>query len=206
MPLTPAGKNRMLDALVGTASGSPITHLSLHSGIPNGSGSNELTGGAPAYARKAVTWTAASAGDVSKDAGNPVFDVPAGSSAFFVGYWTALSAGTFLGYSPVNGGTIDGFATVAGSGDALTSYAHGLVSTDRLIVKAPGGQALPTGLDETTIYWVVNGATDTFQLSLTSGGAAIDVGNGELYFQKVIGETFGSQGTFTVNVLTISLN
>lgn len=34
--------------------------------------------------------------------------------------------------------------------------------------------ALPTGLVAATTYYVVNAATDTFQLSLTSGGAAIN--------------------------------
>lgn len=207
MPLTVAGKNRMLDALVGAASGSPIAYLSLHSGVPNSSGSNELTGGSPAYARKSVAWSAAVSGDVSKDAGTPVFDVPALTSVFFIGYWTAITAGTFLGYGPVNGGTVDGFATVADSGDTATSYAHGLATNDRTILKAPpGGASLPPGLDEVTIYWVVNAVADTFQLSLTQGGSAITVGNGEMYFQKVIGESFNSQGTFTVSSLVISLN
>lgn len=48
----------MLEALdEGQAEG--CTHGSLHSAYSS-SGANELTGGSPAYARKALTWAAAS--------------------------------------------------------------------------------------------------------------------------------------------------
>lgn len=38
---------------------SRITHLSLHTATPGTTGASEATGGSPAYARKAVTFTAA---------------------------------------------------------------------------------------------------------------------------------------------------
>ncbi len=207
MPLTAAGKNRMLDALAGSATGSPIAYLSLHSGIPDASGSNEIAGGAPAYARKAVTFAAASSGAISKNGTSPVFDVVGATTVFFVGYWTAVTGGTFLGYNPVNGGAVDGFATVNASGEAATNYAHGLVNDDRIILKAPPGGALPTGLDAATIYFVVGATTDTFQMSITSAGSPVNVTvSGEMYFQKAVGEVFTIQGTMTVNTLSVSLN
>ena len=43
-----AAKNSMLDAL-------SITHISLHDDDPSTTGANEVTGGSPAYARKAAT-------------------------------------------------------------------------------------------------------------------------------------------------------
>ena len=47
MPFTPSAKNVMLDALAGAT-----THASLHTDIPNDSGSNEVTGGT--YARQPI--------------------------------------------------------------------------------------------------------------------------------------------------------
>lgn len=207
MPYSTAGKNLMLNALRGTNPTTPITHASLHSAIPDDLGSNEIAGGAPAYARKAVAFNAASAGAIVKDATDPVFDVPAGTTVVAVGFWSAVSAGTFLGWAPINGGSIDGVATVADTGDVLTSYGHGLVNTDRVYVQQVTGQALPGGLSASTLYFVVGATTDTFQLSLTSGGAAVAItSNQELYFQKVIPEVFGSQGTLTLDTATLDLN
>jgi hypothetical protein len=61
------------------------------------------------------------------------------------------------------------------------------------------GEALPAGLTEGVIYFVVSAATDTFEVSLTSGGASVNLtGQGELFWQTVVPETFGSQGQVTV--------
>ena len=84
-------RNVMLDQL-GTVAG----FVSLHTADPGTGGSNEVVGGSPAYARKAVTWNAASNG--SKTASNqPVFDVPAGTTVSFLGFWSAATNGTFYG-------------------------------------------------------------------------------------------------------------
>ncbi len=207
MPFSSAGKNRMLDAWASTASGAPVTHSSLHSGIPNDSGSNEISGGSPAYARKAVAFAAASTGSVDKDATDPIFDVPGSTTVFYAGFWTASTAGVFMGYAPINGGTVEGYGTAAATGDAVTSYAHGLANDDRITTRAPIGGSLPTGLSATVLYYIVNATTDTFKVALTSGGSAIDITlDGELYFQKTIGESFGSQGTLTLDTATFAIN
>ena len=207
MPLSTAGKNLMLNALKGTNPTAPITHASLHNGIPDDTGSNEITGGAPAYARKAVAFNAASGGSMDKDATDPVFDVPASTTVLFMGFWSASSGGTFLGYAPINGGTVKGVGTAKASGDVITSHGHGLANTNRVCLKQVSGEALPTGLNATTVYYVVGVTTDTFQLSLTEGGAAVDItADGELEFQKVIPESFGSQGTLTLDTATLDLN
>lgn len=99
MPFKNDGKHRMLNHLAGNAAtGAPITHASLHTGFP-ATGANEVTGGTPAYARKAITFEAAAgtelAGSIDVTAA-PVFDVPAGTTVAAVGYWTALTAGTIM--------------------------------------------------------------------------------------------------------------
>lgn len=51
----------------------------------------EVTGGAPAYARKALAWGAPTAGVITATA---VFDVPSGTTVAFAGVCTSLTAGT----------------------------------------------------------------------------------------------------------------
>ncbi len=100
MPYSTAGKNLMLDALRGTNPTVAVAYASLHTGSPGDDGANELTGGTPAYARKAITMAAASAGAIAAS-NQPVFDVPASSTVTHVGFWSAVSGGTFLGYADV---------------------------------------------------------------------------------------------------------
>ena len=54
----------------------------------------------------------------------------------------------------------------------VTLNGHGLSNGDRLTLTTTG--ALPTGLSTGVTYYVVNKATNTFELSLTSGGASIN--------------------------------
>ncbi len=183
-----------------------ITYVGLHTDIPNSSGSNEVSGGSPAYARKAVTFASASAGSAAKNGTSPVFDVPASTTVCFLGFWSALTAGTFYGFAPVNGGTVRGVATVATT-DVFTSNGHGLADTNRVYLQTVTGESLPTGLSATTLYFARDCTTDTFKVALTSGGTAVDVtAAGEVFFQATIPEVFASQATFTVSTGSIDLN
>lgn len=101
MPYSTAGKNLMLNALKGTNPTTPITHVSLHTGSPGDSGANEVSGGSPAYARKAIAFNAASSGSMDDSTNGITFDVPASTTVTHVGYWSASTAGTFLGYTDV---------------------------------------------------------------------------------------------------------
>lgn len=102
MPLTTAMKNVMLNAGVkGTAPALNITHASLHTADPGENGANEVAGGAPAYARKAISFADADAGASAQNGAAPAFDVPAGTTVTHVGYWSAAVGGTFLGSDPV---------------------------------------------------------------------------------------------------------
>jgi hypothetical protein len=81
-------KNVMLDQLA-----TVLTRIALHTGDPGAadSASNEVTGGSPAYARKAIAWNAASGGAID-DSTAPVFDVPAGTTVSWISGWN--TAGT----------------------------------------------------------------------------------------------------------------
>ncbi len=95
MPYAVASKNLMLDQL-----GAVAAYASAHTANPGSTGASEITGGSPAYARKAVTWSAASGG--SKALSNsPTFDIPASTTVAFIGLWSAASGGTYYGYIAV---------------------------------------------------------------------------------------------------------
>ena len=85
----------MLNALAALA-----IYVSLHDGDPGESGTAEISGGNPAYARKSITWNAAANGSLD-DSNVPVFDVPAGKTVKHVGFWSALTTGIFYGSAPV---------------------------------------------------------------------------------------------------------
>jgi len=91
MPYSTLGKNAMLNAL-----GALAVFVSLHSADPGESGTNELTGGSPTYARKAITWNAAASGSMD-DSNVPVFDVPAAGVVLYVGFWSLVTGGVFYG-------------------------------------------------------------------------------------------------------------
>jgi hypothetical protein len=57
-----------------------------------GAATNELTGGSPAYARKALGWTTASGG-TGQVSGSATLDVPAGSTLAFIAVCNTNVAG-----------------------------------------------------------------------------------------------------------------
>ncbi len=213
MPFNDLGKNKALDGLDESVSGA-ITHIGVGNLTDPGTGTNyagtEATGGSPAYARQAVTWGAAASGQKS-NSGALTFDVAAGTYGFLL-FFNASSGNTnnYLGYVPING-TVKGFFSVDTTltNDQLFSVAHGLADGDRVQLFNVFSESLPTGLAEGTVYYVVSSATNTFKVSTTLGGSAVDitaVGGGEGYFQKVIPETFGSQGQITVAIGALVLD
>jgi hypothetical protein len=95
MALNTTALNIMLDHL-----GTLAVYASLHTDVIGSGSGGEVTGGSPAYARKAITWNAAASGNLDNNA-NPVFDVPAGTTIRRIGYWSAVSAGTYYGDSDI---------------------------------------------------------------------------------------------------------
>lgn len=191
---TDAAKNAMLDA-------EPSTHLSLHTDW-SATGLNELTGGSPAYARKAATWNAAASASAALTAA-VTFDVPGGTTVRYVGRWTALTGGTFLGMSALNG-TEKEFS-VDLTANTIKQVAHGYSNGDQVVFL---GGAPPGGLTEGTTYFVVSATTDTYQVAATSGGTAIDLTAepaASCVASKIVPETYGSQGTLQITALPLEL-
>ena len=207
MPFNDVSKNLMLDAMdESLATGIDFIGI-FQVGADPGTSTNhtgtEATGGSPVYARQGVVWGAAASGQKA-NTGALTFDVPAGSYYAF-GLFNANTgnSGTFLGYIPFGGSSaIKGFASSdVVANDAFWSAAHGLSNGNTVLVYNVFAEALPTGtgLTEGALLYVVGATTDSFQLSTTSGGAAINVtATGEFYWQRVVPEVFASQGQITV--------
>jgi hypothetical protein len=216
VPFNDTAKNTALDALdEGATAG--VKFVGIHTLTDPGTGATanagEATGGSPAYARIAATWGAAATGQKA-NTNTFTFDVPAGTYGFFT-LWNASSgnlSGNYQGYIPFGGASaVKGFFSTDTNlaNDQLFSVAHGLADGDRVMLFNVFAEALPTGLAEGTIYFVVGSATNTFKVSLTSGGAAVDItalGGGEGYFQKVVPEVFGAQGQITVAASALVLD
>ena len=195
---TDYAKNAMLGA-------DPSTHMSLHTAW-SATGGNEVSGGSPAYARKAASWGAASGGvralsaavtlDMPGDVVTPVV-------ALYVGRWDALTAGNFLGMSPL-GGSEKKFS-VDLTAETVIEPAHGRSNGQQVVFI--GGTA-PGGLTAGTSYFVVNSATDTYQVAATSGGAAINLTahpSAGCVVSGIIPQTFTSQGTLQITSLPLTI-
>jgi hypothetical protein len=72
--------------------------------------------------------------------------------------------------------------------DTFTSASHGFANGDKVSVSAT--TTLPTGLSAATIYYIISITTNTFQLSTTLGGSAVNItsnGTGTLTIQSLPG-------------------
>jgi hypothetical protein len=215
MPFNATAIAAALDAL--DESVTQVTHVGVHTLTDPGTGTTanagEATGGSPAYARVAVTWGAAGS-NVKTNSGALTWDVPAGTYGMFT-LWNASTGNTtnFRGWLPFTGNPAAasrGFGTCIAAdvtANTITSPAHGMANTDRVMVFNLFGAALPTGLTEGTIYFVVGATTDTFQVALTSGGSAVDItAAGTLHFQEIIPEVFAGQGQITAAIGALVLD
>ncbi|MBF6356515.1 hypothetical protein IU449_18525 [Nocardia higoensis] len=99
-------KNALCTAYANIAT--PV-YVSVHTADPGTTGTNEATGGSPAYKRVATTWTAPANGQVT---GSQVtIDLPAGSYTH-AGLWTALTGGTFIDKVAIPATTLGGQGTL----------------------------------------------------------------------------------------------
>ena len=195
---TDYGKNTMLGA-------DPSAYLSLHTAW-SATGANEVSGGSPAYARKAASWGSASGGVRALSAA-VTLDMPGDEVTpivvRFVGRWDAVTAGNLVGISPL-GGSEKKFS-VDLTAETVIEPAHGRVNGQQVVFI--GGTA-PGGLTAGTSYFVVNAATETYQVAATSGGSAINLTahpTAGCVVSKIIPQTFTSQGTLQITSLPLTI-
>ncbi len=195
--LNVTARNTMADAF-----GALAAYRSLHSGYPSTTGANEISGGSPAYARKPITWNASSSGNLD-DSNTATFDIPPSTTVYYQSYWSASSGGTNYGFSPL-GSTGYNSIYVDTSTDTVYAPGHGFANGDRVVFI----NSAPAGLTEGTIYFVINTATDSFKVSTTSGGSAVDItgqATSTMRVSKVVPESYNGQGTYQVTDTDIVL-
>ncbi len=197
-------ENAWLNSLRNTAFSVVTLYVALHDGYPGETGASEVVGGS--YARQSAAFNAAAAGLIDNTSNINFASMP-GVTVFGVSLWDAATAGNCL-YTGMLGGT-QNFFTAANTGDLFTSYGHGLVNDDRVIIEAGFGAGLPAGPTEGTIYHVISATTDTFQISATQGGGAVALtsdGEGIVTFvdEKVVGA--GSTFQIAAGDLDVRLN
>ncbi len=66
------------------------------------------------------------------------------------------------------------FTTDFATDDKLDITSHGFSNDNRIMITS-SSQDLPAGLDSATVYFVINVTTNDFELSLTSGGLAVEL-------------------------------
>lgn len=187
-------ENGRLDALYG--SGTPTNwEIALHSGDPGDDATaNELVvGTSPGYARKVVTnnvtnFPAASGGIKTLNT-EQQFAAATGAWLEIIA-WSLKEGGTnnarhwgYLIDAPKNCMCLSADVT----NNTVQSPDHGFTANQVVrVFELEGLGSVPTGLTVATQkYFVVSPTTDTFQLSLTSGGAAVDI-TGKGIFQVAV--------------------
>lgn len=185
---TTYAKHLMLNALV-------PDQVSLHTAYPGTTGANEVTGGT--YARLAPS-VATAAGEVRTQSAL-TFDVPA-TTVRWVGEW---QSGNLLAISP-NGGSPKEFMADPAA-NTIICPAHGWADGDTITFYSA---TPPAPLAVGTVYYVVGSATNTFQVSATTGGAAIDLtdyGSGGCQVSRIYEDVYASAGTHEISSGTFGL-
>ena len=87
-----------------------VTHVSAHTADPGESGTNEVSGGS--YTREAISFSAASGGNLDSST-QPQLNIPGTpTTVSHIGFWTASSGGTFLGYKAITSETFNNDGTL----------------------------------------------------------------------------------------------
>lgn len=169
---------------------------SLHSAFPGVTGAHELAAGS--YARKTIAY-GASSGGVRTQSGSAEFNVGSADTVRWVGYW---QSGNWLFAAPAGGANPRNFVALAGD-DTIYSPLHGWADGQKVSIF--NGTA-PGGIDEGQVLYVVSATTNTLKLSVTSGGAAIDMTSSPSWGAVIsaINEyTYPSGGVFILENSTI---
>lgn len=196
MPLSTADINSLLSTW---ATNAPF--ISAHTAY-SATGANEVAGGS--YARVAVTWAGPSAASIALSGTPYSINIPASTTVEYVGFWSAITSGTFAGMFP--GGNFSAFTFTAPSSSSTflapgSSYANGTT----VVVFNTSGSTLPGGFSAGTIYFVISASSDSFQLSATSGGSAITVSaDGSGIIQQIATEVFTLAGSYSVSGATVT--
>lgn len=191
MSMTAAAKKRMLNSLSSDT-------MKLHSGYPGLTGTNEVTGGAPAYAAKACSYGTSAAGEARVLSAAVVFDVPAVSVL-----WASVWQGSELQFIAPTAGTPFEFVSDTAA-NTIKAPAHGLIDTNRVVFY----YTPPGGITAGTMYYVISATTDDFKVSTTSGGSEVNITSqapADCLCSKIVPRVYAAQDTHTVAAFPFGL-
>lgn len=207
MPFTDTLKNSMLGTPLDAA-----THAGILTAVA-GNPPTEVTGGSPAYARKAITWGSAGSGARAITGTAPTFDIPGGGTE--IAWWalyTALSGGTLLAWGPLNPSSpMRSFTVPDPSNDRLIVPGHAWSVDQRVALFGGSGSNLPNigGSSPLGVVYFVQSVVDadTITLSTTLGGSAVDVNTEGAGRISAVGvERFDGNGQYTLSTASVTLN
>lgn len=192
--------NHMLRNTAWTSPGTSV-YVGLITAVTSGEAGTvtEATGGS--YARVQVQGTGAWNAPAGSGTDNvSVITFPTATASWgeilAAGIWDASTSGNLMMWGWLT--TARYAFTAADTGDLFTGYSTGLANTDRVVLQAVDDSTLPTGVSADTVYYVVGLSGNTWQLSLTSGGAAITLtANGAGKIMKLNPRTVATSDVFT---------
>lgn len=156
--------------------------------FPAASGGNKSNNVAVTFAQANADW----AGLATPVVAFGIFDAITAGNLLYWG-WLGNDAGKlFLG---------------SNTGDLITCPGHTFVNTDMVRLLDVPGAALPAGLAAGQTYFIIGVSGITFQLSLTSGGAAVTLtGDGTGLIAKIVPKPILTDDTasFAIGALVIS--
>lgn len=195
MFITDAVANLMLDNQF--VSGASNMMLSCHTSYD--------AAGAALIGSKTAANFAAAASRTKGLAANCAISIPASNTVRWLGVWDSTGA-TFKGMQP-NGGDDKTFQ-IDVTNNRIYCENNGYAANQTIVFY---GGTPPAGLTLGTVYYVVGilaGDPDYFQVSATSGGAAIDITGQHAagcVVSKVIEEAYASAGTHTISTYNLTL-
>lgn len=190
--LSLSGRNQEL-------SGLPTTiYASAHNGWPSDVGLAEISGSG--YARQLATLLPANQGGRLLGTA-PTLTIPANETAYYIGFWTAATNGTFLGSVPVAGAERP--YVLMRSTNKIRCLNHGYTTSTRIVFLG-AGPGIPAG----QIVWPVAITQDEFSVSLTQNGGseplvAPSSANGRV--SSIVPHAYGGNGKLRLSALLVDM-
>jgi len=186
--------------------------FALYSTAPNadGTGGVELSGNGYARVSALNDGTLWNSSTNREKTNSSVISFPSSTGSWLdsvaIGVLDSASGGNMLGFSWLYPSVrIEHVGTGDSVSDAVTTYSHGFNNDDQIVVFAPPVGSLPNGLINGSGYFVVESTPNTFKISTTQSGGAIDLtSTGGLIVRKLAPLTVGSGQTPTIPVNELS--
>lgn len=169
----------IIDEVFGaTTFGADVTlYGMLFTTVPSDDGTGGVEANYTSYARVSKTNNVTNFPSANPKQNGTTVDFPAATGAQAgtikaFGWNTAAAAGTTRAIARLMDQVVR-CAVGLNTGDLIWAPGHVFVNDVKVVMYAPAGVTLPTGLSADTEYFVISQSGNSFQVSLTQGGAAV---------------------------------